>query len=366
MEKLSISITKEKYSRLHNNKKFLSQNINKNENNITYKKESLAAAYQKCFAKAVEEYNAGQKRADRKINGVKGYMDQVKSSGNGEQLCYEIIIQVGNVKNCNTGTEGGKVAKKILDEYMQNFKKRNPNLYIFSAVLHADEQTPYLHIAYIPLANDYKNGLKIRNSLDRALKQQGVEGKANKFENRTIAWQEIEKKAIEKIMNNLGIERAEDKGFKEKRKSIEYYKAVINDINSKFRELEVEISSRPTLLDKEKLTVKKEDLEILKDRAKLSLVHEEAAKKLINELTKSVKKTSEEFSAAKEYSIKYREKYKEALEIKEKCFEIFNQQKDLNKNYELLYSKYEKQKEIADKLREENTYLKAQILNSRL
>ena len=43
-------------------------------------------------------------------------------------------------------TEDGRLAAKILDEYMQDFQRRNPTLRVFSAHLHMDEATPHLHI----------------------------------------------------------------------------------------------------------------------------------------------------------------------------------------------------------------------------
>ena len=59
---------------------------------------------------------------------------------------------------------------------MQDFSERNPNLYVFNAVLHMDEATPHLHIDYIPVAHGYQKGLQVRNSLDKALKEQGIDG----------------------------------------------------------------------------------------------------------------------------------------------------------------------------------------------
>ena len=58
-----------------------------------------------------------------------------------------------------------KVASEILDEYARSFQERNPNLYLFHAVLHMDEATPHLHLDYIPIAHGYKTKLHTRNSL---------------------------------------------------------------------------------------------------------------------------------------------------------------------------------------------------------
>lgn len=50
----------------------------------------------------------------------------------------------------NAQSENGELAKKILDEFMKNFQQRNPNLKVFSAHLHMDEETPHLHIDFVP------------------------------------------------------------------------------------------------------------------------------------------------------------------------------------------------------------------------
>ncbi|MCD8089441.1 MAG: plasmid recombination protein [Clostridiales bacterium] len=174
---------KGKGSLAHNNREFIADNVDSDRTkyNIYYKQESLETAYKNCFAEAIENYNAKQKRKDRRIAGVKGYMEQIKNSGNGEKLFYETVVQVGNIYDSAIGTEQGELCKTILDEYMKEFEERNPNLYVFNAVMHNDECTPHLHIDYIPLGREYKKGMAVKNSLDRALKQQGIDGKANKF-----------------------------------------------------------------------------------------------------------------------------------------------------------------------------------------
>ena len=197
MSRASISVCKGKGSIAHNNREFIAENVisEKTEDNIIYKQENLEQAYKKCFEKAINNYNLSQKRKDRLIQGVKGYIEHIKNSKNKEKLFYENIVQVGNMYDSKVGTKQGDVCIQILDKYMREFEHRNPNLYVFNAVLHLDEQTPHLHIDYIPLAHNYKQGLKTRNSLDRAFKEQGIEGKSNKYENSTLfAWQ-IEKKA---------------------------------------------------------------------------------------------------------------------------------------------------------------------------
>lgn len=100
----------------HNNRDFIAKNVNKDKvaDNITYVKKDLKEVYQETFGKALEEYNAKQKRSDRVI---KDYYEHIKNS-NQEKLFYEAVIQFGNIDNSAVGTEGGEVAKKMLDDYM--------------------------------------------------------------------------------------------------------------------------------------------------------------------------------------------------------------------------------------------------------
>ena len=59
-------------------------------------------------------------------------------------------MQIGNKDDMNSKSKEGELAKEILIDYMQDFQKRNPNLYVFSANLHMDEETPHIHIDFVP------------------------------------------------------------------------------------------------------------------------------------------------------------------------------------------------------------------------
>lgn len=289
----TISISKGRGSLRHNNRTFFADNIDKSRThlNIYFKQEPLKDAYEKLFGEALKEYNAKQKRSDRKID---NYMDHIRKSKNGEKLFYETIVQVGNLYTCNSMSENGEIAKEILEEYMHWFQQRNPNLYVFNAVLHMDEETPHLHIDWIPVANDYKNGLSVRNSLDKALKQQGIEGLGSKFANSTQNWQEAEKNSLAYSMEHHpyayqhGWKRAEDSGLHREKKSIDHYKATMQEIKNQVQTLPDQIKSTPLPMSKDKVVVSKKDLEDLELRAKLSIVSEEAAKKLTTELKSRV------------------------------------------------------------------------------
>lgn len=375
MAKMSISVVKGHGSMAHNNRNFTTPNVDKDrvKDNITYKAEPIEQAYEKCFGAEVERYNSTQKRADRRIN---NYIDYIKNSKNGEKLFYETVVQVGNKFDCAVGTENGELAKRALNDYMQDFQRRNPNLYVFNAVLHMDEATPHLHIDYIPLAHGYQRGLQVRNSLDKALKEQGIDGKANKKENSTHNWQETEKNALESFMRVYGLERAEERGLKRDHMSIDQYKAVAEQIHNEVRELPKQIETAPMMFNKERVTVKKSDLEALEQRAKLSLVHEKSTKQLVSKVKQDTKETHQYNVDKMSRTLMYQqraenlfdranEEKKRAEELRQKAEKMVKAQEELNNRYKKLYNAYTDQKQTIESLRTENTSLKGQIADLR-
>ncbi|MCD7854776.1 MAG: plasmid recombination protein [Clostridiales bacterium] len=314
---------KGKGSLAHNNREFIEGNVDfdRVKDNVYYKQESLEAAYTNCFAEAIENYNAKQKRKDRRIAGVKGYMEQIKNSGNREKLFYESVIQVGNIYDSAVGTEQGELCKTILDEYMKDFEERNPNLYVFNAVMHCDECTPHLHIDYIPLGRGYKQGLMVRNSLDRAFKQQGIDGKANKKENSTIAWQNREKSALEEVMNRHGVERAAETGLHRENQSVEQFKATVHDTDNRLQQLPQQIEYMPAMFNKEKAVVNTADLKKIEEEAKLLTIKE-------NNLVNLEKQETEKLAVISYYS-GYKAKYEEAAAECEKQAEIIKEKDEV-------------------------------------
>ena len=278
---VSISFCKGKGSLTHNNRKFSTPNVDRDRtpDNIIYKQQPLKEAYAECFGAAIEEYDNKQKRADRKIGGIDGYMNKIKNSKNGEKLFYEVIAQIGTKYDCNSRTIDGEKARDILDEYMREFQERNPNLYVFNAVMHLDEETPHLHIDYIPVAEGYKQGMLRRNSLDKALKCQEISGKANKFENSTAAWQKRERAVLVEGIEKAGWEyKAVDSDRDDL--TLSQYKAMVAEIDKAVAELPDEIEVKPVPFAKDKVMVSATDLAALQQRAKLSQVHEQATAKL--------------------------------------------------------------------------------------
>ena len=253
----------------HNNRVFITENVDVDRTieNITYFQEDLNIAYNKCFSDAINKYNKNQNRKDRKIDGIQGYMNKLKNSKNGEKLFYECIVQVGNQLDMYNGIESIELREKfknILDEYMKNFQKRNPNLYVFNAVLHMDETTPHLHINYIPVANNYKKGLSKRNSLSKALEEQGIKGENKRFSNNSITWNEQEKNYLETIINKYNLTREQERGYKREHLSLEQYKTILEYTdklinNQKLKNKKINKNIKNSFLNKDNLIIKQED-----------------------------------------------------------------------------------------------------------
>lgn len=100
-------------------------------------------------------------------------------------------MQIGDKNTCNilNNKEQAENAKNVLIEYVKGWQDRNPNLRVFNATIHMDETTPHLHLDYIPVATGYKQGLKVRNSLSKALECQGLGKGVGRNDNASIRWQ---------------------------------------------------------------------------------------------------------------------------------------------------------------------------------
>ncbi len=362
MLKVSLSVTKGRGSIAHNNREFFTPNVdpNRSKNNIIYKRESLESAYEKCFGQAIADYNENQKRKDRKIAGSSGYLEKIRSSGNGEKPFYEIVVQVGNQYDCTIGTEASDLAIQALKTYMSTWGKRNPNLYVVNAVLHLDEKTPHLHIDYIPVAHGYKSGLQTRNSLDKALKSQGINGLSSRHRNSTMNWQEKEKEALEKVLPE-GLERAPETGLHRTHQTVDQYKSMAAIINSEVEHLPAEIEFTPTKLSKNKAVVSQDALEALERRAKLSRV----ALDVQNGLEASQRLRDAQIGELMEKVVSVAESTEKASQDAQRRLEeaeaLYQHQLGLNKENEDLKAELSiRDMEIAD-LRNENNQLRSVI-----
>lgn len=137
-----------------------------------------------------------------------------------------------------------------------------------------DEATPHLHIDWIPIARDYKNGLQIRNSLDKALKQQGIDGTGGKKGNSTQNWQEQERSSLISVMERYGWQYEASLDTDRGNLTVDQYKAMVEEVDNRVNALPDQIEKKTVPLSKGKVMVSASDLEALEQRAKLTPVTE--------------------------------------------------------------------------------------------
>ena len=199
----TISFMNGKGSIGHSTRSFIADNVDasRTKNNITLIHEDIKQVYHKLFDKALDEYNAKQKRKDRQI---KSYYEKIFRSKQ-EKLFYEVIVQTGNKDDTGVGSSAAEVATWVLKDYVKMFQLRNPQLYVIGAYIHLDEETPHLHLNFVPWVSGSKRGLETKTSLKAALATRGFasEGKGN---TEWKQWAEAEKDDIALIMRRYGID----------------------------------------------------------------------------------------------------------------------------------------------------------------
>lgn len=200
----------------HNTRVFTAKNVDSNRSsaNFHFCNEDIKQVYHRLFDEALERYNAKQKRKDRVID---DYYEKIRQ-GKQEKLFHEVIFQIGNKDDMNAKSEEGLLAKKILTEFMEEFQARNPNLYVFSAHLHMDEETPHLHIDFVPYITGSKRGLDTRVSLKSALAAEGFTG-GTRGATEWNQWIAAEKQELAMVMERHGVKWLQ-KGTHEKHLSV--------------------------------------------------------------------------------------------------------------------------------------------------
>lgn len=284
----------------HNNRSIITENVHEGRirDDIIICQHSLKQLYHELFDDALAEYNNKQTRRDRKIA---NYQEHIRHSRQ-EKEFHEAIFQVGNREDTGLDSDMCHEAAAVLEEYARSFEERNLHLKLFNAVIHMDESTPHLHLDFVPLCDEKrKNGMRVRNSLTGALRQQGLagEGISNTI---TMAWLEQEKEHIGQLMLEHGIEWVK-LGTHEKHKSVSKYKAdklreeieaaeseldAVKQELDKASEKKVKIGEIESIEAKEsmfgkKVTLSKEDYDKLSDTAKKYVAMEKTTKKLRKE-----------------------------------------------------------------------------------
>ena len=362
----------------HNSRKFHAKNTDPERShlNVEYCNENIKDVYHELFDEALARYNAKQTRKDRRID---NYYEKIDASKQ-EKTFHEIILQVGNKDDMNATTENGRLAAKVLDEYMRDFRQRNPTLRVFSAYLHMDEATPHLHIDFVPFTTGSKRGLETRVSLKQALAALGFKG-GTRSDTEWNQWVASEKRQLAAVMERHGIEW-EQKGTHEKHLSVldfekkerarevadlEARKADLQEENAAFEEINENLHEQLQQIDDEIHSLQ-DDLKQSQQEADKAKKQADKYQKRMNELApmvKNMERLAAEFSANPEETLpevavmesakSYREK--KAKPLVEKMVKVlrsvYSAFLDISRKYERLEEAYDREKAGKKRLNEQ-------------
>lgn len=386
---VGVSFSQNKGNLSHNERKFYTNNIDidRSKDNLQFYSLSVEEAYKEYFGNAIDEYNRTQKRKDR-LKSVDKYLFELRENEHkkgAEKPFYEIVVQIGDKNTCNilNNKEQAENAKNVLIEYVKGWQDRNPNLRVFNATIHMDETTPHLHLDYIPVATGYKQGLKVRNSLSKALECQGLGKGVGRNDNASIRWQKQEREVIKDLAINHGFE-IEEKGVDRPHLSVSEYKRASDDLNERIeRNLEVLEVSKTKVPFSDKVMIKESDLAALENLSKLGQQARNAAtehdlaltadfelknKQLKdreyqitnqeNKITQKLKEAEKALQIATSAKEIAQEQEKNSKQMKSVYEKLYNEQKNLNQEYsELLKKNVSFSREIS-KLSDDIKYLK--------
>lgn len=371
MEERTLSITIGGGDIRHNNRLFRPSNVDhsRTPDNITLAREDIQDAYHRLFDESVNNYNENQKRNDRKI---KNYFDKIYRSKK-EKPFYEFIAQVGNQGD----QPDQKKCVEILEDFHKMMQKDYPNMAIFNSVIHVDESTPHLHLDFIPIGEGYKKGLEKRVSMQKALQNLGFSNYAD-FRNELMQKFEI-------IAKRHEIERKRDVAIGERHLTIQDYRALNRMAEKKIEDLEKTRVPRSSSRVLKKLNVV--PVEMYEETIRDNTYRKEQNKALTNEndalraqisklKTKNNIDTYEEVIENQKNKIEYLEQL--VKDKKEERSQYFNKwwetdktvrkieeelklEKQSNKQLKELMQNNEKSIADAQKMKEENKNLKAEV-----
>lgn len=306
--KRTISVMVGKGSVNHNSRKFHAKNTDpeRSDRNVEYCNRDIREVYHELFDEALERYNQKQTRKDRRID---DYYEKI-CNGKQEKPFHEVILQIGNKDDMNAQTKEGFLAAEILDKYMQDFQKRNPNLYVFSAHLHMDEATPHLHIDFVPFTAGSKRGLDTRVSLKQALAAFGFKG-GTRSETEWNQWVTAEKKQLASIMLDHDMEW-EQKGTHEKHLSVlDFEKRERVKEVAALKEQVSDLTEEKAYFEKTKETFREQlidtDNEIREALEKRDMADEEAVKaqKRVDSVKKKLSALTTDMNRIEHYAAEY-------------------------------------------------------------
>lgn len=176
----------------------------------TIQDSTVRQAYAKIFGQAQLNYNSKQTRSDRLIHDyftkvLEAYKRDPKRNSATSQ---EVIFTIGNINNCPDMI----TSRNILVDFLEKWKKENPNIYVFGVYFHADEpgSAPHLHVDYILVKRKNKRGMALQVGQEGALKEMGYYTTGTVKEGDRVTaqtkWQRATRELLRSVARTHGLE----------------------------------------------------------------------------------------------------------------------------------------------------------------
>ena len=313
------------------NTNYSNKNIDKEKSNLNYSLKSPQFTYEKEFERIRKEYN------------LKG---QIKTVSN---IVCEYIITSDKTFFENIGENETKRYFETAYKFVCEYKDLGEQ-YILSAKVHMDEETPHMHLVFIPVVHtkDTKG-----NDIDKIA--------CSEFWKAKDSYRQLQDAFFEfMVVNNFELERGNPS--EKVHLSVEDYKNITNFEESKtlLQDIKTELPETPDITSLKKLMINRDEKiqeQIIKPKDKAIQELKEQNFLLTMALNKQIKTVDK--------AIKYEKDIKPILdenaELKEKCETLENNYNTkLQEETKKIENKY---KEHISYLENENNFLK-NILNT--
>lgn len=301
------------YRKYKNQKQYDRNNIIELLPNCCKTAKQFREKFNQCFENEVAEYNAKQKKDERKI------IDYFKTceSENRKDIAVEIILQIADMEYWENNASKREVMKEVFEEQIETLKSVMPELYLTNATLHNDEKSPHLHIIAIPVATGFNRGMKRQCSKRKIFTKESLTN-----------LQDTMRKNAEELM-----QKYVDKDFKidEKREGRNY--------DYSLKEI-TRIKKDKTLIEKAKEEIKNEVREEFKEKVKKEISENKEERDKIIEAIKNSPKLIEKVQQDKEFQNKAIEQLKTKNEIIEKAVSEVAEKLDIEEVKSYAVEKY--------------------------
>lgn len=282
----------------HNTRAFVSANVDTSriKDNIVIINQTVPEAYEHVFGEARRQYSDKQKRKDRKIDNYYKHLfgnvsekrqDEIQTNNNKQHSFYEYVVQIGDKDSAGilTNPENARIVTECLQEYIENFQERNPNLYVFNAIIHLDETTPHLHLDFIPFSDDYKKGMSRQLSIAKALSAMGYDKNSD---NAIRDFNANERKILREISEQHGLEIEKEEKSRAVTFTPQQMRDGISELYSELTETEKTLQEKTVSLQETEKSIRETEKTMQEKQSALSKVtaQEQKATATVNALQK--------------------------------------------------------------------------------